>query len=119
MIEPCNFVRGGRNGKSQRWCGPRRASAERGPVRGQRNFWDVADDNSEAKRLAFAYQLRTCSSAMFRTLFRSGIWGGEGRLTLSVQGPTLGPAESWLPRLSAAPRDGVAVASSSRCLFMT
>jgi hypothetical protein len=36
--------------------------------------------------LAFAYQLRTCSSAMFRTPFRSGIWGGEGRLTLSVQG---------------------------------
>src|ERR1700722_10378160 len=119
MIEPCNFVRG-RNGKSQRWCGPRRASAERGPVRGQRNFWDVADDNSEAKRLAFAYQLRKCSSVMFETPFRSGIWGGDGRLTLFVQGPY-----SWSGGVMATPTfcrsEGIEqrLRRPQVCLFMT
>ena len=51
-----------------------------------RNFWDVADDISAGERLAFASRRRKCSSAIFRTPFHSGIWSGDGRLTLFAQG---------------------------------
>ena len=85
-----------------------------------RNFWDVADDISAGERLAFASRRRKCSSAMFRTPFRSGIWSGDGRLTLSVQGQFF-----WSGGVMATPsfcrslRDRAAFASPSRCLFMT
>ncbi len=61
MIEPRKFVRGGPEWQAQRSRGPRRASAERGPVRGQRNFWDVADDKSETETLG----LRAPTPQMF------------------------------------------------------
>jgi len=51
-----------------------------------RNVWNAADDISAKERLAFASRRRKCSSVMFRTPFRSGIWSGDGRLTLFAQG---------------------------------
>ena len=105
MIEPRKFVRGGPEWQAQTSRGPRRASAERGPVRGQRNFWDVADDKSETETLG----LRAPTPQMFVSDVWNALplWHMGRRWTFdpfSFRVPILGPAESWLPRLSAAPR---------------
>ena len=76
--------------------------------------------NRRRKRLAFARQLRKCSSVMFETPFRSGIWGGDGRLTLFVQGPY-----SWSGGVMATPTfcrsEGIEqrLRRPQVCLFMT
>src|ERR1700722_13237650 len=89
--------------------------------RGQRNFWDVADNISAEEllglRCSVAADIRQRCSERRSALACRAVVGvfdpGQARFTPG------GPAESWLPRLSAARGDRAAVASSSCCLFMT
>ncbi len=65
----------------------------------------------QRKRLAFALPAPQRSSTMLRAPFRPGMSSGDGRFDPGHARVSPGPAESWLPRLSAARRDRAAVAS--------
>ena len=102
MIDARKFVRGRRKGKLKESMGPGALRRNGALFRGQRNFWDVADDKSEAKRLAFASGAadvrQRCSERPSALAY-----GAAMAFDPVAPGSFSGPAESWLPRLSAAP----------------
>src|ERR1700722_10587882 len=86
MIGQRNFVRPRKARLGGAWA-PARFGGNGALFRGRRNFWHVADDKSETETLGLRVPAPQMSSTMFGTPFRSGIWSGDGRLTLFVQGP--------------------------------
>jgi len=85
MIGRRNFVRARwkRLGSRRAWAPARFGGT--GPCSRSANFWDVADDRSEAKRLAFASRRRKCSSVMFQNALP--LWHMEQRRTFDPVRP--------------------------------
>ena len=100
---------------AQKQRGPRRAMAATGPCFAARETTVMVQMMCRRRvRLAFAARRRGRWSTCFGTPFRSGMWGGDGASTLVAQSHSSGPAESWLPRLSAAPQGRRLLTSPSR-----
>ena len=94
--------------------GPRRSWRIGALFRCSRNFWDVADDISAEKALGLRARRRDVWSVIFWSALP--LWHVERLLRFDpghARVIPFGPAESWLPRLSAAPRDRPAVVSPS------
>src|SRR5277367_4485817 len=85
MIDTRNFVR---PALGRAWA-PARFGGNGALFRCSRNVWNAADDISAKERLAFASRRRECWSTMSRTPFRSGMWSGDGALTLVAPGSFL------------------------------
>jgi hypothetical protein len=110
MIEGRNFVRGRTQATRN---GPRRAQAERGPVSLLAKLLGCCRCYFGLGRLGLrvpgAVNVRQRCSERFSALAcRAATAFDPGRARIIPAGP----AESWLPRLSATPGDGEAVASS-------